>query len=82
MLAAKISQAAATQAVMPTKREATGATGATGDPNSDPSPLSSDKDDKERGIHETKSRSQCSRKKKTSYLSSDSSLDSDAEGTD
>ena len=52
VLAAKISQAAATQAVMPANREATGVPG---DPDGDPSP-SSDKEDKERGSHERKSR--------------------------
>ena len=51
MLAAQISQAAATQAVMPANREATGAPG---DPDGDPSPPSSDKKDKQRGSHEKK----------------------------
>ena len=40
-----LSQAAATQAVMPANRKATGALG---DPKGDPSPPSSDKEDKER----------------------------------
>ena len=88
VLAAQISQAAATQAVMPANSEATGVPG---DPDGDPSPPSSDKEDKERGSHERKSRRRRSRKKKTSSRSSDSSSssdsstsssDSDAESTD
>ena len=51
VLAAQISQAAATQAVMPANREATGVPG---DPDGDPSPPPSDKEDRERGGHEKK----------------------------